>query len=120
MAKNLFVLLKASASGWWKIFNDLLVPAIYAVAGAYIYSELDNAIKSSPESISEMLGIMGERIMTSPILLIIFMVLLFLWLLSKFRKDPTQKELEKLNKKLDILIQRGNQNEESKSEKPKL
>lgn len=118
-------ILKSSALGWWKIFNDLLVPAIFAVAGALIYSELDSALKASPDSVGAIFKKFGDDIMSNPALFITLLVLIFLWILSKFRKDPTISELEKINSKLEQLdtkintiLQGAKQDGESKSENP--
>ena len=102
---------KSSALGWLQLFRDLLLPAIYILAGALLYAELDAIMDKNLHSPSEIFVALGDDIMSNPILFVAFLIVLFLWILIKFfRKDPMEKKLDKLNEKIDILIQRGENN----------
>lgn len=118
---------RTSISGWWNILTKLLLPAVFVLAGALIYSEIDTAFADTPSSIGEMLTKIGEDIMSNPVLFIAFLIVLTLWVFTQvFRKDPVLTELKKMNDKLDtllskmdakldILIQRGEQNDDKNS-----
>lgn len=116
----LFVMLKLSATGWLQILDALLFPLTFALGGALLYSELDKVFAETT-SASGVLVAIGDDIMSDPILAIAFVVVFFLWLLTKLRRNPIDKKLDEindtlnnnfkmLNDKIDILVQRGEHN----------
>jgi hypothetical protein len=110
-------ILKLSAMGWLQILDDLLLPLTYILGGALLYSELDKVFAETT-SASEVLLAIGDDIMSDPSLAIAFVVVLLLWLLTKFRRNPIDKKLDNINDKLDILVQRG-EHDDGKTEDPK-
>ena len=115
--KLLLDMFKLSFAGWLQLFDDLLLPLTYVLGGALLYSQLDKVFAETT-STGEVLVAIGDDIMSDPILAIAFVVVFFLWVLTKFRRNPIDKKLDNISDKLDILIQRG-EHDDRKKEDPK-
>ena len=112
-------LLKSSLLGWWVILSKLLLPAIFVISGALIYSEIDSAIEENLNSAGEILTKIGGDIMSNPALFIAFLIVLAVWIFTQiFKKDEVKDELKKINEKLDTLIseERQDRNERKQRE----